>query len=84
MLSAVFDSREMSVDDKGSTRRGRVKSWYARNTMIWEPSIMTKNSHDKTEPTDTDKKQTNKKHPKNTHTKQQQNNNNNNTRLPPA
>ena len=53
MLSAVCDSREKDVVDKGSTCRGTVKrvkggtvnSWYARKAMICVPSIVTKHLH---------------------------------------
>jgi len=50
MLSSVFYSRDKSMGDKGATPRGRVKSWYARNVIICEPSIVRKHSHDKAKP----------------------------------
>ena len=45
MLSAACYSRETDVEDKLSTRRGKVKSCYAKNAMIYEPSIVTKHSY---------------------------------------
>ena len=46
----MCDRREKGVGVKGSTRRGRVKSWYGRNAMVCEPSIVVKHSHDKSKP----------------------------------
>ena len=38
MFSAVCNNQERGGGDKGSTRRGRVKNWYAKKVMICEPS----------------------------------------------
>ena len=46
----MCDSWEKGVGDKGSSGRGRVKSSFARNEMICEPSNVTKHLHNKPKP----------------------------------